>query len=659
MIRRGLLYSALLAAGLFGAMAVNAAEIKIVNQDAGTGKGLDDPTPATPVGGNPGRTNGEQALNVLKFAADIWGAVLQSDVTITNNVTFQKMLCDANSFTLGLSGPTEAFYFDENSTLPAGALRNTWYPSALFDALTKQDGAPGEADIQSQFNGALGTPGCFEGAKWYYGLDGNTPTGSTNFLNVVLHEMAHGLGFLTFHSADTRSPYTGQDGVARPDIYSTFIYDNALNKKWYDLTDAQRVTSARNYGHLVFTGATVKAEAPLALNPRNVFRVSAPAGAVGDYGYLQATFGPVASASNFSGAVVRAVPNDGCTAITNGADLAGKIVLIDRGTCAFTVKSLGAQAAGAKAVIIADNQADTITPGGTPAQPVTIPVIAVSQVDGNTLKANLSGLAGAVGIGIGLVGADAHGHVQLYAPTGPNDSSALSHFDIGLRPHSIMRPSNTNGVHGEIDVDLTPAVFKDIGWGLNTGTQKLLTCDTGVPTLVPGGVIIGANVISTAKILAGSSADVGAYRSEITSYAAKLASDDLITATQATSLNACLSDVETQKQFTAWGKPTAHPGTVLTNNKALTNQSGAAGTTNAYTFDVPTGAKSLTLRTFGAWGDVSISVTDPSGMTTTQPNRPRNSELFSASNPAAGVWTLAVKGETAYSGVSVLGAYTN
>ena len=56
---------------------------------------------------------------------------------------------------------------------------------------------------------------------------------------------------------------------------------------------------------------------------------------------------------------------------------------------------------------------------------------------------------------------------------------------------------------------------------------------------------------------------------------------------------------------------------------------------------------------------MSITVTDPSGKVTAQPNRPGNSEPFTATSPAQGVWTLTVKGEQAYSGVSVLGAWTN
>ncbi|WP_448096111.1 PA domain-containing protein [Luteibacter yeojuensis] len=658
MIRRSLLFTALVAAGMFGALSVQAAEIKIVNQDVGTGQGLDDPTPAAPVGGNPGTTVGKQALNVYQFAADIWGAVLQSDVTIVNNATFEPLSCDATSGVLGSSGTTYIFYFDDTSTLPPGAVRNTWYHSALFDALTHEDGVPGEADIQSQFNGALGTPGCLEGSRWYFGLDGKTPAGSINFLNVVLHEMAHGLGFSGFNSLTTGSPYVGDDGVARPDIYSTFVFNDTQMKKWYDLTPAQRVTAALDDGKLVFTGATVKAEAPLALGTPNVFRVTAPAAAAGDYGYSQAAFGPTATSSNFTGSVVQASPADGCAAITNGSAIAGKIALIDRGTCDFTVKTLNAQAAGASAVLIANNQAGAITPGGTPASPVNIPVIAVSQVDGNTLKANLTGLTGAVGTGTGLAGTDAQGNVQLYAPTVLAQGSSFSHYDTRLTPNAIMEYAISQDLVGQIDVDLTPALFQDIGWGLNRTSQKLLSCDTGIPTLVPGGVIIGANVIANAQILAGAAASVGDYRAAVHSYAGQLATDGLISAGQATSLNACLSDTETQSQYDAWGPPPAPPGIVLSNNTALGNQKGAAGASTVYLLTVPANAKTLTLRTFGGSGDVSISVTDPSGKVKDQPNRPGNSEPFTAGKPAAGTWTLTVKGVKAYSGVSVLGAYT-
>lgn len=75
--------------------------------------------------------------------------------------------------------------------------------------------------------------------------------------------------------------------------------------------------------------------------------------------------------------------NDACSAITNS--VAGKVVLIDRGTCTFISKAQAAQTAGAIGVIIANNAAGAAPAmSGSPA--LTIPVISVSQSDGVLLK---------------------------------------------------------------------------------------------------------------------------------------------------------------------------------------------------------------------------------------------------------------------------------
>ena len=73
------LLATFIAASLLCAATANAAVITPVNRDA-AGQGLNDPTAAAPVGGNPGTTVGEQRRIVYQFAADLWGAVLQSNV---------------------------------------------------------------------------------------------------------------------------------------------------------------------------------------------------------------------------------------------------------------------------------------------------------------------------------------------------------------------------------------------------------------------------------------------------------------------------------------------------------------------------------------------------------------------------------------------------
>lgn len=103
------------------------------------------------------------------------------------------------------------------------------------------------------------------------------------------------------------------------------------------------------------------------------------------YGAMGASFGPALTTTGITGAIVASSPADGCAAI--GGAVSGKVALIDRGTCNFTVKVKNAQNAGAKAVVIANNQGgtDAFTMSGTDAT-ITIPAVMVTQNDGVALK---------------------------------------------------------------------------------------------------------------------------------------------------------------------------------------------------------------------------------------------------------------------------------
>ena len=92
---------------LLVSLPAEAATIVIVNND-GAGEGFNDPTPAAPVGGNPGTTIGQQRLNVFQHAADIWGGLLPSDVTIRVRATFDALSCDATGAVLGARGPLDS-----------------------------------------------------------------------------------------------------------------------------------------------------------------------------------------------------------------------------------------------------------------------------------------------------------------------------------------------------------------------------------------------------------------------------------------------------------------------------------------------------------------------------------------------------------------------
>ena len=79
---------------------------------------------------------------------------------------------------------------------------------------------------------------------------------------------------------------------------------------------------------------------------------------------------------------------DGCQSFTVPA---GNIALVDRGTCNFTVKAANADGAGASALIVVNNSLGSpVLMAGAVA--VDIPSVMIRKVDGDTLKANATGL---------------------------------------------------------------------------------------------------------------------------------------------------------------------------------------------------------------------------------------------------------------------------
>ena len=124
----------------------------------------------------------------------------------------------------------------------------------------------------------------------------------------------------------------------------------------------------------------------------SVVTIDPPSSAAGTYKAAGATFGSDPSDDGLAGDV--ALVSDGSASPTLGCGPlvgfpAGAIALVDRGSCTFVQKAANAQAAGASAVIIANNQpGDPTTVTGSD-ESITIPVAHLSQADGNAIKAGL------------------------------------------------------------------------------------------------------------------------------------------------------------------------------------------------------------------------------------------------------------------------------
>lgn len=432
-----------------------AATITIVNGNA-PGVGFNDPTPAAPVGGNPGTTLGQQRLNAFQFAANVWGTTLDSKVTITILATFEPLSCTASSAVLGSAGATEIW-----SDFPNAGFANTWYGFALANKIAGQDLDPTTPQIRARFNSILGNPGCLTGTFWYLGFDANHGN-NIDLVTVLEHEFAHGLGFQQFASVST-----GVEILGQTDIYGRQLFDKTQLRTWDQMTDGQRVTSAINSFNVVWTGPHVFAAVPqvLALGTPGL-KVNAPAGIAGDYAVGTASFGPALSSPGVTGDVVYATPADACAPITNV--VAGKVALVDRGTCTFVVKVKNAQNAGAIAVLVADNVAGSPPAGLGGSDPtITIPSVRITLADGNTLKANLTGLNVTLGVDLSLrAGADSAGKALMNAPNPVQPGSSISHWDPIAFPNQLMEPAiNSDLTHNVAPpYDMTLPLLRDVGW---------------------------------------------------------------------------------------------------------------------------------------------------------------------------------------------------
>jgi len=472
----------LAAAALAAPLAAEArARITIVNANQ-PGIGFNDPTPVAPLPTNPGTTVGQQRLIAFQHAADLWGKELDSKVEIRVQASFVPLACTATAAVLGSAGPIQVF-----SDFPGARFPGTWYHVALANKLAREDLAPGDPgtvadDIRARFNANLGQPGCLQGSGWYYGLDIHQPPSQINLVVVLLHEFAHGLGFSSF-----TSPTTGEMLLGQPTVYDKFYFDLTTGKFREQMTDAERVASAINVRNVAWVGREVTESVREVLQRGTpVLTVRAPAAVAGAYQVGTASFGPALTAAGVTGKVVlgqdaadAAGPSttDGCSPLANAAEVAGNIALVDRGACGFVVKAANAQAAGATALIVADNQPGRPPAGLGGADPsITIPAVRITRDDGALLKAELAnGVIANLGLDLRVrAGASPQGFALLNAPDPVQPGSSISHWDPIATPNQLMEPAINPDLTFSVEEpeDLTSSLFEDIGWHEGRGRKK-------------------------------------------------------------------------------------------------------------------------------------------------------------------------------------------
>lgn len=151
----------------------------------------------------------QEAQAAFQFAVDVWDMYLDSDTKIVIDANF----ADLGSGTLGSASPT-AFFWDFSDKVDP----TVEYTIAIAEKIVGASLNGDEADLRCNFNNTT---------NWYYDTanPADIGNGQHDFATVVLHEIGHGIGFLsryTFASANG----SGFIGAARPvetDIFSLLL----------------------------------------------------------------------------------------------------------------------------------------------------------------------------------------------------------------------------------------------------------------------------------------------------------------------------------------------------------------------------------------------------------------------------------------------------
>ena len=163
-----------------------------VNTSAGTG--FDDPTVVTSdITGAP-TTRGELRRACFEASARPWASYLDVSQPVVISARMIDLGGDASSATLGSAGPNLL-----QRDFTGAPLANTWFVDAQANQLGGGD-QDTSVDIFAQFNSAVDNTGLNDplgSTTWYYGTNGVVPNTQIDFYSTAMHELGHGLGFLS------------------------------------------------------------------------------------------------------------------------------------------------------------------------------------------------------------------------------------------------------------------------------------------------------------------------------------------------------------------------------------------------------------------------------------------------------------------------------
>ena len=143
------------------------------------------------------------AKAAFQYAVDIWASHFESNVPVEIEIHWEPSTING---VLGSARPGD--YYNAFDGAPD---QDLWYPSAIANKLAQKDLAPSKVDIVLRFN---------SNALWYTNLDGKVPKLNYDLASTALHEIGHGLGFLSNAEYD-RFFNTGY--IIQPTPYDAYV----------------------------------------------------------------------------------------------------------------------------------------------------------------------------------------------------------------------------------------------------------------------------------------------------------------------------------------------------------------------------------------------------------------------------------------------------
>ena len=144
-------------------------------------------------------------MPAIQAAVDAWATDFKSTVPIHVDASFTRQ-----GYGGILASATPAKFFHGFKGAPDPDL---WYPAAMANALAGKDLDPANAEIVIHINSTMVN-------QFYVGTDGACPSDQYDLESILLHEVGHGLGFLSNDSYDATFGYGSIDQPTPFDAYA-------------------------------------------------------------------------------------------------------------------------------------------------------------------------------------------------------------------------------------------------------------------------------------------------------------------------------------------------------------------------------------------------------------------------------------------------------